>query len=172
LGVRTVFNILGPLSNPAEPPFHLMGAYNLETAQLIADTLSGMQMERAFVVHGEPGWDEATPVGPFTCFDVRPGSVTSCVRHAEEFGLRTCTADELKGGDAAYNAQRLRAVFDGEDRGPHRDALVLNAALVLELTGHAQTPIEAAQLAANAVESGQARTFLQKLAAFGARFSV
>ena len=171
LGVRTVFNILGPLSNPAEPPFHLIGAYNLETAKLIADTLSGMPMERAFVVHGEPGWDEATPVGPFTCFDVRPGLVASRVRDAEEFGLRTCTAEDLKGGDAAYNAQRLRAVFEGEDRGPHRDALLLNAALVLELTGHAHSPIEAARLAANAIESGQARSFLQKLAAFGARLS-
>ena len=171
LGVRTVLNILGPLSNPAEPPFHLMGAYDLSTAKLIAETLSGMPMERAFVVHGEPGWDEATPVGPFTCFDVRPGTVTSRVRDAAEFGLHTCTAQDLKGGDAAYNAQRLRAVFDGEDRGPHRDALLLNAALVLELTGRAHTPAEAARLAANAIESGQARSFLQKLAAFGARLS-
>ena len=171
LGVRTVFNILGPLSNPAEPPFHLIGAYDLATAKLIAETLGGMPIERAFVVHGEPGWDEATPVGPFTCFDVRPGSVTSHVRDAAEFGLRTCSAQNLKGGDAAYNAQRMRAVFDGEDRGPHRDALLLNAALVLELTGHAHTPLEAARLAANAIESGQARTFLQKLAAFGARLT-
>jgi anthranilate phosphoribosyltransferase len=171
LGVRTVFNILGPLSNPAEPPYHLMGAYDLPTAELIAETLSGMPMERAFVVHGDPGWDEATPVGPFTCFDVRPGSVTSRVREAAEFGLRPCTAQDLKGGDAAYNAQRLRAVFNGEDRGAYRDALLLNAALVLELTGHAHTPLDAARLASDAIETGQARAFLQKLAAFGARLS-
>ena len=75
LGVRTVFNILGPLSNPAEPPFHLIGAYHVDIAALMADTLAGMPIERAYVVHGEPGWDEATPIGPFTLFDVRPGKV-------------------------------------------------------------------------------------------------
>ena len=66
LGVRTVFNILGPLTNPAAPPFAMIGAFDLPTARLLADTLAGMPIQRCFVVHGEPGWDEATPVGPFT----------------------------------------------------------------------------------------------------------
>ena len=90
LGVRTVFNILGPLSNPAEPPFHLIGAYHVDIAALMADTLAGMPIERAYVVHGEPGWDEATPIGPFTLFDVRPGKVT---RHASQRrGVRAACA--------------------------------------------------------------------------------
>jgi len=75
LGVRTIFNILGPLTNPAAPPFHLIGAFSIEIARLIADTLSGMEVERTFVVHGAEGWDEPTPFGPFPGFDVRPGSV-------------------------------------------------------------------------------------------------
>jgi hypothetical protein len=75
LGVRTVFNLLGPLTNPAAPPFGLIGACDLPTARLLADALAGMPIQRAFVVHGDPGWDEATPVGPFTVFDVRPGVV-------------------------------------------------------------------------------------------------
>ena len=75
LGVRTVFNILGPLTNPAAPPFNLIGAYSPEMAALMADALSGAGVERAFVIHGEPGWDEATPVGPFLLFDVRAGVV-------------------------------------------------------------------------------------------------
>ena len=75
LGVRTVFNILGPLTNPARPPFNLIGAFDLPTTRLLADALVGMPLERAFVIHGEPGWDEATPVGSFTLFDVRPGEV-------------------------------------------------------------------------------------------------
>ena len=76
MGVRTVFNILGPLTNPAAPKFQLTGAFNLPTAQLMADALSGLPIERAFVVHGAEGWDEPTPLGPFTVLDVRPGKVT------------------------------------------------------------------------------------------------
>ncbi|MGH8323067.1 MAG: anthranilate phosphoribosyltransferase, partial [Steroidobacteraceae bacterium] len=75
LGVRTIFNILGPLTNPAEPPFHLIGAFSLDVAKLIAQAIAGMSIERAFVVHGAEDWDEPTPVGPFTVFDVRPGRV-------------------------------------------------------------------------------------------------
>lgn len=168
LGVRTVFNILGPLTNPAEPQFHLIGAFNIETAQLIADALSGMNMRRAFVVHGEPGWDEATPVGPFTLFDVRPSQVTRSVRDAAAFGLPSCTAQDLKGGDATFNAQHLRSVFAGEERGPHRNAIVLGAALVLELTGTVGEPYAAARAAEAALDAGKGIELMQKLVAFNA----
>ena len=171
MGVRTVFNILGPLSNPAEPPFHLIGAYSLDCAALMADTLAGLPIERTYVVHGDPGWDEATPVGPFTVFDVRPGNVTRTIRACEEFALPRCTAEELKGGDAAYNAEHLRAVLEGRQRGAHRNAIVLQAALVLELLGKAATPIDAARMAEDAIESGAARKMLESLAAFGRRNS-
>src|SRR3954463_6679186 len=77
LGVRTVFNILGPLSNPARPPLHVLGAFSLEVAELMADTIAGLDTERAFVIHGAAGWDEPTPIGPFTLFDVRAGKVSS-----------------------------------------------------------------------------------------------
>ena len=168
LGVRTVFNILGPLLNPAEPPFHLIGAYRLDVAELMAQALAGMAIERAYVVHGDPGWDEATPIGPFTLFDVRPGKAVRTTRSAEEFGLPRCVADDLKGGDAAYNAEHLRAVLEGRDRTAHRNAIVLQAALVLELLGKAATPREAALMAEDAIETGAGRLLLQKLAAFGA----
>lgn len=167
LGVRTVFNILGPLLNPAEPPFHLIGAYRLDVAELMAQALSGMAIERAYVVHGDPGWDEATPIGPFTLFDVRPGSVVRTTRNAEEFGLPRCVADDLKGGDAAYNAEHLRAVLEGRDRTAHRNAIVLQAALVLELLGKAATPREAALMAEDAIEAGAGRILLEKLSTFG-----
>jgi anthranilate phosphoribosyltransferase len=169
LGVRTVFNILGPLANPAEPPYHLLGAYSLEVAELMAHTVAGLPIERTYVVHGDPGWDEATPVGPFTVFDVTPGKVVRSTRHAEEFALPSCTPEELKGGDAAYNAEHLRAVLEGRQRGAHRNAIVLQAALVLELLGKAATPIDAARMAENAIESGAAKQMLERLAAFGAR---
>lgn len=167
LGVRTVFNILGPLLNPAAPPFHLIGAYHVEVAALMAETLAGMPIVRTYVVHGEPGWDEATPIGPFTLFDVRPGTVTRTVRNAEEFGLPRCVPEDLKGGDAAYNAQHLRNVLEGRDRSAHRNAIVLQAALVLELLGKAQSAREAAQMAEDAIEAGAGRAMLEKLAAYG-----
>jgi anthranilate phosphoribosyltransferase len=167
LGVRTVFNILGPLANPAEPPFQLVGAFNLETAKLMADTLAGLPIERAYVVHGEPGWDEATPCGSFECFDVQGGKVTHRKRDPAEFSVPRCAPADLQGGDAAYNAQCLRDVFAGRDQGAHRHAILLNAALVLELTGRATSPVAAMQQAAQAIDSGRATQVLNKLAAFG-----
>jgi len=172
LGVRTVFNILGPLCNPAEPPFHLIGAFNLQTAKLMAETLAGLPVERAYVVHGEPGWDEATPCGVFECFDVRSGNITQRTRDPAEFGLVRCTPQELQGGDAVHNAQCLRDVFAGKDKGAHRDALILNAALVLELTGRASSPADAVSQVSAAIDSGKAAAVLDKLAKFGATQAV
>ena len=169
LGVRTVFNMLGPLANPAEPAFHLIGAFDLAAAELLAQTLAHMSIERAFVVHGESGWDEPTPVGPFNLFDVRPGQVTRTMRDVGEFGLSRCAAAELAGGDAEHNARALRAVLQGEDRGAHRDALLLGTALVLELVGEATDPREGVAMAALAIDSGRARDLLNGLASFGER---
>lgn len=167
LGVRTVFNILGPLTNPARPAFNLIGAYSPEMAELMAEALAGAGIERAFVVHGEPGWDEATPVGPFLMFDVRPGSVERTVRDPAEWGLSRCREEDLKGGDAEHNAGRLRAVLRGEEHGPHRDALMLGAALVLELTGRSQTPAEGIAAAAAALDSGRGAALLEAIADTG-----
>lgn len=166
LGVRTVFNMLGPLTNPAEPPFHLIGAFSIEAAALIAETLAGMKIERAFVVHGASGWDEPTPIGPFECFDVSGTKVSRRTRTAAEFGLPSCTAEDLKGGDAAYNAEHLRAVLEGRDRGPHRHALILGAALALEVSGNARSPKEAAEKVVAAIDSGAAKATLAKLSSF------
>ncbi len=166
LGVRTVFNMLGPLTNPAEPPYHLIGAFSVQAAELMADTLAGMPIERAFVVHGEPGWDEPTPVGPFTLFDVRPGHVSREVRDAGLFGLSRCTAKDLAGGDCAYNAGAVEKVFAGEDQGPARDAMVLSAALVLELMERASDPKDAVAMAGQAITDGRARRLLKQLREF------
>jgi len=168
LGVRTVFNILGPLTNPAEPPFHLIGAYSADVAELMADALAGMPIRRAFVVHGAEGWDEPTPVGPFTMFDVQHGRVTPSTRAPADFGLATCRPEALAGGDAAENARALRAVLRGDDRGAHRDALLLGAALALELTGTVAGPTEGVARANRAIDDGSAARMLEALAAFGA----
>jgi len=167
LGVRTVFNILGPLTNPAEPPYHVIGAYSLDVAQLIAETLAGLPIRRAYVVHGARGWDEATPIGPFELFDVLPGEIVRTQRSAEEFGIEPCQAEDLHGGDAAYNAAQLTAVLNGEQRGAHRDCLILGAALMLELMDKASSPAAAAALAEEAIDNGNAKRVLAKLSTFG-----
>jgi anthranilate phosphoribosyltransferase len=167
LGVRTVFNLLGPLTNPAEPPFGLIGAYSSDAARLMADTLAGMPIQRVFVIHGDPGWDEATPVGPFELYDVQPGKVTREVRDPLDLGIQRCTAADLAGGDAEHNAAGLRAVFEGRDQGPHCDAIVLNAALALEVTGAVPTAGAGVIAALEAIRHGDAMRLLERLAAFG-----
>ncbi|MGB5334387.1 MAG: anthranilate phosphoribosyltransferase, partial [Woeseiaceae bacterium] len=164
LSVRTVFNVLGPLTNPAAPPFQLIGAYSQEAAKLMADALSGMPLERAFVVHGEPGWDEATPAGDFWLYDVRPGSVTETKRSPQDYGLRRCQPEELEGGDAAHNAKELTRVFTGDDKGAHRDALLMGVSLVLEVQGEAQDPVDGVKQAAAAIDDGRAEALLAKMA--------
>jgi anthranilate phosphoribosyltransferase len=166
MGVRTVFNILGPMTNPAEPPFHVIGAFNEATARLMADALSGMPMQRAFVIHGAAGWDEPSPLGPFLLLDVKPGSVSESRRTPADYGIEVCQEEQLLGGDAAFNAAALTRVLRGEDTGPHRDALLLGAALALEVTGRAASAREAIALARAAIDDGRASAQLAKLAAF------
>ena len=169
LGVRTIFNILGPLTNPAEPPFHLIGAFSLDVARLIAQTIAGMPIERTFVIHGAEGWDEPTPIGPFTVFDVRPGRVDVGVRQPEDYGFARCRSADLAGGDAQHNAAALRDVLEGRDRGPHRNCLLLGASLALEVAGQVVGPREGVERAAHAIESGAAARVLEAIARVGAR---
>jgi len=163
LSVRTVFNVLGPLTNPAAPPFQLIGAYSKDAAKLMADTLAGMPMERAFVVHGEPGWDEATPAGEFWLYDVRPGSVKETTRSPEDYGVKRCRPADLEGGDAEHNARELVRVFTGEDKGAHRDALLMGVSLVLEVQGAAKNAVDGVAQAAAAIDDGRAESFLNKM---------
>jgi len=169
MGVRTLFNLLGPLTNPAAPPYLLLGAFSEAAARLMADAIAGFRgLRRGFVVHGAPGWDEATPVGPFLLIEVRDGEVSETTRDPAEWGLPRCTPEELAGGDAAHNAMRLRAVFEGRESGPHLDALLLNTALALELAGLAEDPVEAVAIARRAVLDGRAAALLDTLAQQGA----
>jgi anthranilate phosphoribosyltransferase len=162
LGVRTIFNLAGPLANPATPPFHVIGAFDVETARMMAETIAGMSVERAFVVHGEPGWDEPTPVGPYHLFEVSGGSVVQSIEDPFDFGLARCRPEDLTGGDPHFNAAALEAVLRGEP-GAHRDALVLGASLALRVTGRAEAPLEAVSQAAAAIDDGRARDLLDRL---------
>ncbi len=165
MGVRTAFNILGPLTNPASPPYLLLGAFSPDMAELMARAVAGGGARRAWVVHGEPGWDEATPVGEFLVFEAENGTVRRRTRDPSEWGLDRCAAEDLAGGDAGENAARLAAVLEGRERGPHRDALVLGAALALELTGRTESgnPAAAAEAATRAIEDGRGAALLSSL---------
>jgi anthranilate phosphoribosyltransferase len=169
LGVRTIFNVMGPLTNPAAPPYHLIGAYSRDAAELMAETFAGLDIVRAFVVHGAEGWDEPTPIGPFTVFDVTPGRVESFMRAPSDYGLERCAVAELAGGDAPHNAQALRAVLRGERRGAYRDALLLGTSLALEITGRSPDPRAGVAAAAAVLDRGEGGRLLESLARFGAQ---
>jgi anthranilate phosphoribosyltransferase len=169
MGARTIFNLVGPLANPARTPHLVVGVFSAEAARMIAETLSGMDITRAFVVHGEPGWDEPTPVGPYLLFDVTPGRVIEIVEDPAEFGIARCAPQELVGGDPEDNAEAIRRVFDGET-GPHRDALLLGAALALRVTG--STAGEAIDRVSAALDDGDASGLLDRLTALTSRESV
>lgn len=162
MGARTIFNIVGPLANPARTPHLVVGAFSPEMARVMADTLSGMDIARAFVVHGAPGWDEPTPVGPYLLFDVSPGLVAETLEDPATFGFPRCSPNALVGSDPDYNAAAIRRVFDGE-RGAHRDALVLGASLALRVTGSG--PEEAIERAVETLDQGLAGSFLNRLRA-------
>jgi len=168
LGVRTVFNILGPLVNPASPPFLVVGAFEYRTAELMAHALVGSGIRRAFVIHGAEGWDEPTPVGPFVLFDVGAHGVREQTRDPADYGLSRCASKDLAGADAHYNAQELRGVLRGESRGAHRDALLLGAALALEVSGRESSAQAAIERAASAIDRGAAAELLERLTRFGA----
>ena len=133
----------------------------------MAETLAGLPLTRAFVVHDLTGWDEATPAGPFVCYDVRPGRVERSVRDPRDAGIARCAHDELRGADSATNAARLKAALAGGDTPAHRDALVLGAALALEVTGLAPDAASAVARARAGLASGAATRLVEGLATFG-----
>jgi anthranilate phosphoribosyltransferase len=172
LGVRTLFNLLGPLTNPAAPRFLLVGAHSAATAQLLAGTLAGMPLSRAWVVHGAAGWDEATPIGPFLVYEVFEGATVRRELDPRDFGIERCEAQALAGGDAAANLEALFQVFDGIDHGAHRAALLLQAGMALTIAGRVASIGAGIALARDAIESGGARAWLRRLQRFAANRAV
>jgi len=160
LKIRTVFNILGPLTNPAKPSFYLLGAFSSEMASLMASSLSGMEMTRAFVVHGSNGWDEPTPASKFELFDVSKDSISHKIIDPSEHGIEKCNEEDLKGGTSEVNAAALLKVFEGKDNGAHEDALVLNAGLSLQVSGQVTDLSEGIEVARQTIASGKAKEFL------------
>jgi anthranilate phosphoribosyltransferase len=165
LGVRTVFNVLGPLTNPAGARAQIVGVYSPELVPVIADVLQRLGTRRAFVVHGAGGIDELSPAGPNLVFDVEGGEVRSRTIDPADLGVARCAPGDLRGGSPEENAAAIRAVLGGE-AGAHRDAVLLNAAGAIAAAGHAEDLAEGLEVAREAVESGAAAERLERLVAF------
>jgi anthranilate phosphoribosyltransferase len=166
LATRTVFNVLGPLTNPAGARAQVVGVYSPQLVRTIADVLAQLGARRAFVVHGAGGIDELSPVGPNLLCEVVDGSVRERELDPEsELGVPHCTIAELRGGSPEDNAQAIRDVFAGGD-GARRSAILLNAAGAIAAGGHAEDLREGLELAREAVDSGAASARLEELIAF------
>lgn len=165
LKVRTVFNLLGPLTNPARATRQLIGAPSLPMAELMACALAGLAIERAFIVHGSDGLDEVTTTGPTVIFEVEGPGVRSFQWTPEDFGIEPVNIEALRGGDRACNAAIATAVLHG-DRGPQRDIVLVNSAAALLVGGAARDIQEAMDRAAGSIDSGAAWKKLQQLAEF------
>jgi anthranilate phosphoribosyltransferase len=165
LAARTVFNVLGPLTNPAGARAQVVGVYSPLLVPVIADVLARLGARRAFVVHGAGGIDELSPAGPNLLCEVVDGAVNRREIDPLELGVPRCHPDELQGGTPAENAERIREVFHGAGGG-RRSAILLNAAGAIAAGGHAHDLREGLELAREAVDSGAAAERLVELAAF------
>lgn len=163
IGIRTIFNILGPLTNPAGAQCQVLGVYREELTEKLAQVLRKLGCKRGFVVHGLDGMDEITLTTETRIAEVTPAGVNSRLFRPEELGLPRCSMAELRGGDAAANAAIVRGVLSGE-KGPKRDIVLLNAAFGLVAAGKADDPAEGMRMAADAIDSGLAMEQLEKLA--------
>jgi len=164
MGIRTIFNILGPLSNPARVKRQFTGVFSKEWIVPMAETLGRLGLEKAWVVHGGDGLDELTTTTTSTVAELDNGSVRTFEVAPEDAGLPRAAPESLKGGDAATNAAAIHALLAGE-HGAYRDIVVLNAAGSLMVAGKTTDLTSGAEMAAEAIDSGKAKVTLAKLVA-------
>jgi anthranilate phosphoribosyltransferase len=164
LGVRTAFNLLGPLTNPAGATRQLVGVPRPEFTELMARALLLLGSERAWVVHGADGIDEISTTGYTKVSECRDGAVKTFYLHPGDFGLAKATPEALRGGSATENARIIREVLDGRP-GAARDVVLLNAGCALFIGGHAPSVSEGMRMAAHAIDQGRALTTLERLVA-------
>ncbi|GBE43187.1 anthranilate phosphoribosyltransferase [bacterium BMS3Bbin10] len=162
LGIRTIFNLLGPLANPAGTKFQVIGVFSRDWIVPLAQVLSNLGSERVWVVHGSDGLDELTTTGPTFVAELKNGSVTTFEVTPEDAGLPEAPPDDLTGGDAQENAKAIADVLSGQP-GAFRDIVILNAAAALVVAGKAEGLSAGARMAAEAIDSGAARKALDDL---------
>ncbi len=165
IGIRTIFNMLGPLTNPADAEIQLIGVYDAKLAPLFANVLERLGRKRALIVHGDDGVDELSISAETLVYDLSPAGVTTYRLKPEDAGLARAAADAVRGGDSAANAGIILEIFKGA-RGPRRDTVVLNAGAAIMAGGLATTIRDGAVLAAEAIDSGRALRKLELLQEF------
>jgi anthranilate phosphoribosyltransferase len=165
IGIRTIFNLLGPLTNPAGAKHQVVGVFDADFSEKIAAVLGRLGSKHALVVNGEDGLDELTLTGETRVAEWKDGKVRSFHVHPEEFGLELCEMKDLKGGDAATNAEITRKILSGE-KGPRRGIVALNAAAALVASDKAPTLREGLAMAEKSIDSGAAKKMLEDLVRF------
>jgi anthranilate phosphoribosyltransferase len=165
LGLRTVFNLLGPLTNPANASAQVVGVYAAELVDKLAEALLQLGLKRAMVVHGSDGLDEITTTGPTRIAEVRDGKVRAYEVAPEQFGIKRASIEEISGGDVATNAAIIHEILDGT-KSPRRDIVLLNAAATLVAAERADTIAEGLPLVERSIDSGAARAKLAALVAY------
>jgi anthranilate phosphoribosyltransferase len=163
LGIRSIFNILGPLSNPAFAQAQVLGVFDRKLVPVMAAVLQNVGVERAMVVHGSDGLDEITLTGTTYVSELKEGLLEEWILDPVELGLQLCKPEELTGGTVEENARILLDILAGTDSGPRRDAALLNAAAVIYVGGAAQSLSEALDLARDSLASGKAMIKLEAL---------
>ncbi|MGA8036343.1 MAG: anthranilate phosphoribosyltransferase [Candidatus Acidiferrales bacterium] len=170
LRVRTIFNLLGPLTNPARASAQVVGVYAAHLTELVAEVLSELGLARAFVVHGAEGLDEISISGETAIAELRDGTVRTFCVTPEDFGLARAPLESILGGDPAQNAAIVRSVLGNPGRAhdftAHRDIVLMNAAAALVAAGRAKEFVEGVHVAAESIDCGAARRKLEELAAF------
>ena len=162
IGIRTIFNILGPLTNPAGADRQVLGVYDEKLVEVLAKVLVKLGCQRGFVVHGKDGMDEITLTGPTRVAEINEGQVTLSTIEPEDFGLRRCLLSDLQGGDAEENASIVREVLAGSE-GPKRDVVLLNSAYAMVAAGIAESVDAGLQKARNMIDEGLAKAKLEGL---------
>ncbi|PLY00644.1 MAG: anthranilate phosphoribosyltransferase [Desulfuromonas sp.] len=162
IGIRTIFNILGPLTNPAGADRQVLGVYREDLVEPLANVLHGLGCRRGFVVHGSDGMDEITLTGPTRVAEIDGDKVTAQTIEPEQFGFKRCSLEDLQGGDAQANAEIVTGILAGE-QGPKRDVVLLNSAFALVAAGLVADVEHGLALATRAIDDGLAQAKLEEL---------
>ncbi len=162
MGIRTIFNILGPLTNPASAQVQVLGIYSDKLTQTIAGVLKNLGSKHAFVVHGEDGLDEITTISPTKVSELKEGKVTTYSIKPEDFDIKRAKSNDILGGDVPHNVKIAHDVLEGK-KGPQRDIVLLNAAAAIVAGGKAKDLKEGIKLAEEAIDSGKAKEKLELL---------
>ena len=163
LSIPTVMNIVGPLANPARAGRQVVGVADLERTPVLAGALAALGSKHALVVHGEPGLDEVSPIGPTHVIEIRNGTTDRWTIHPEEHGFKKLSPEDLAGSEPKENAQIIEKILDGGGPKGARAAIVLNAAAAVYVSGRVKSYEEGVDAATNAIDSGSARTVLETL---------